>query len=270
MNHRRQVAAMHARELANAKQQLLLNVNKYIQEVRAEGGTAEVTPQIQRLIELDEYRLRDVQRMRKIASDPKNVQEYVYAENAQGQVISGEKAIKRYQTYQLSATAKPADQFKQTIETFSDTVQDMFVDMSAYNEFTRKLNALVNQDINEPTDEEWFITHASYLSKLKNPKTIEESKKWFMHLNYGYTKEMEKAFNTLVEQEGATEVARRINENLTNIMEAAVIAAIGYQEQAGSAIQDVLLIFAPRATREQMRAMQELYDGQFEHNDNEE
>ena len=64
MNHRQQVAAMHARELAKAKQQLLLKVNQYMQEVRADGGTAEVTPQIQRLIELDKYRLRDVQRMR--------------------------------------------------------------------------------------------------------------------------------------------------------------------------------------------------------------
>lgn len=270
MNHRQQVAAMHARELLKAKQQLLLKVNQYIQEVRAEDGTAEVTPQIQRLIELDKYRLRDVQRMRQIASDPQKVKEYVYAKNAQGQVISGEKAIKRYQSYQHSAIAKPAGQFKKTIETFIDTVQDMFVDMSAYNEFTRKLNALVNQDINEPTDEEWFVTHGSYLARLKNPKTIEESKKWFMHLNHDYTKEMEKAFNTLLEQEGAKEVARRINENLTKIMEAAVIVAIGYKEQAGSAIQDVLLIFAPRATREQMRSMQELYDGQFEHNDYEE
>lgn len=270
MNHRQQVASMHARELAKAKQQLLLKVNQYMQEVRAEGGTAEVTPQIQRLIELDKYRLRDVQRMQKIASDPKKVQEYVYAENAQGQVISGEKAIKRYQSYQNSAIAKPAHQFKKTIETFMDTVQDMFVDMSAYNEFTRKLNALVNQDINEPTDEEWFVTHGSYLAPLKNPKMIEESKKWFMHLNHDNTKEMEKAFNTLLEQEGAKEVARRINENLNKIMEAAVIAAIGYKEQAGSAIQDVLLIFAPRATREQMRSIQELYDGQFEDNDYEE
>ena len=41
MNHRQQVAAMHARELAQAKQQLLLKVNQYIQEVRAEGGSAE-------------------------------------------------------------------------------------------------------------------------------------------------------------------------------------------------------------------------------------
>ena len=113
MNHRQQVAAMHARELAKAKQQVLLKVNQYIQEVRAEDGTAEVTPQIQRLIELDKYRLRDVQRMRQIASDPQKVKEYVYAENAQGQVISGEKAIKRYQSYQHSGIAKPADQLKQ-------------------------------------------------------------------------------------------------------------------------------------------------------------
>lgn len=270
MNHRQQVAAMHARELAKAKQLLLLKVNQYIQEVRAEGGTAEVTPQIQRLIELDKYRLRDVQRMRQIASDPEKVQEYVYAENAQGQAISGEKAIKRYQSYQHSAIAKPADQLKKTIETTVDIIGDFFVDLTAYNEFVRKLNALVNQDINEPTDEEWFVTHGSYLSRIKNPKTIEESKKWFMHLNHDYTKEMEKAFNTLLEQEGAKEVARRINENLTKIMEAAVIVAIGYKEQAGSAIQDVLLIFAPRATREQMSSMQELYDGQFEHHDYEE
>ena len=270
MNHRQQVAAMHARELANAKQQLLLKVNQYIQEVRAEGGTAEVTPQIQRLIELDKYRLRDVQRMRKIASDPKNVQEYVYAENAQGQVISGEKAIKRYQSYQHSGIARPADQFKKSVETVIDTVKDMFVDMNAYNEFARKLNALVNQDINEPTEEEWFVTHGAYLARLKNPKEIEASKKWFMYLNRENTRDMERAFNTLLEQEGAKEVARRINENLTKIMEAAVIAAIGYKEQAGSAVQDVLIILAPRATREQMQSMQELYDSQFEYNDYEE
>lgn len=264
MNHRQQVAAMHARDLAKAKQLLLLKVNQYIQEVRAEGGTAEVTPQIQRLIELDKYRLRDVQRMRKIANDPQKVKEYVYAENAQGQAISGEKAIKRYQSYLHSGIARPADQFKKSVETVIDTVKDMFVDMNAYNEFSRKLNALVNQDINEPTEEEWFITHGAYLAELKSPKMIEESKKWFMRLNYSYTKEMERAFNTLLEQEGVKEVARRINANLTKIMEAAVIAAIGYQEQSGSAIQDVLLIFAPRATREQMQSMQDSYDSQFE------
>ncbi len=270
MNHRQQVAAMHARELVKAKQLLLLKVNQYIQEVRAEGGTAEVTPQIQRLIRLDSYRLRDVQRMRQIASDPQKVREYVYAENAQGQIISGEKAVKRYQSYQHSAIAKPAGQFKKTIETVIDAVQDMFVDMSAYNDFARKLNALVNQNINEPTDEQWFVTHGAYLARLKNPKEIEESKKWFMHLNRDNIRDMERAFNTLVEQEGAKEVARRINENLPKIMESAVIAAIGYNEQAGSAVQDVLIILLPRATREQKQSMQDLYDSQFEYNDYEE
>lgn len=270
MNHRQQVAAMHARALAKAKQLLLLKVNQYIQEVRAEGGTAEVTPQIQRLIELDKYRLRDVQRMRQIASDSQKVKEYVYAENAQGQIISGEKAVKRYQLYQRSAIAKPANQFKKTIETVIDTVQDMFVDMSAYNDFAKKLNALVNQDINVPTDEQWFSTHGAYLARLKNPKEIEESKKWFMYLNRDNIRDMERAFNTLVEQEGAKEVARRINDNLSKIMEAAVIAAIGYNEQAGSAVQDVLIILLPRATREQMQSMQDLYDSQFEYNTYEE
>lgn len=270
MNHRQQVAAMHARELAQAKQQLLLKVNQYIQEVRAEGGTAEVTPQIQRLIELDKYRLRDVQRMRHIASDQQKVQEYVYAENAQGQIISGEKALKRYQSYQRSAIAKPAYQFQKTVETVIDTVKDLFVDMNAYNEFARKLNALVEQNINEPTDNQWFITHGDYFARLKNPKEIEASKKWFMYLNRENTRDMERAFNTLVEQEGAEEVAKRINANLSTIMEAAVIAAIGYNEQAGSAVQDVLIILAPRATREQMQSMQDLYDSQFEYNDYEE
>lgn len=267
MNHRQQVAAMHARELAKAKQQLLLKVNQYIQEVRAEGGNAEVTPQIQRLIELDNYRLRDVQRMRQIASDPKKVQEYVYAENAEGIPISGEKAIKRYQSYQRSGVAKPANQFQKSLETVIDTIKDMFVDLSAYNEFSRKLNALVNQDINEPTEEQWFATHGAYLARLKNPKEIESSKRWFMSLQHDNVKDMERAFNTLIEQEGVKEVARRINENLSKIMEAAVIAAIGYNEQAGSAVQDVLIILAPRATRAQMNSMQDVYDSQFERND---
>ena len=40
--------------------------------------------------------------MRQIASDPQKVQDYVYAENAQGIPISGEKAVERYASYASS------------------------------------------------------------------------------------------------------------------------------------------------------------------------
>ena len=59
---------MHARELAKAKQQLLLKVNQYIQEVRADGGNAEVVPQCvmckkcdRLLVTLKKYRIMFMQ-----------------------------------------------------------------------------------------------------------------------------------------------------------------------------------------------------------------
>lgn len=272
MNHRQRVVAMHARELAKAKQQLLLKVNQYIQEVRAEGGTAEVTPQIQRLIELDKYRLRDVQRMRQIASDPQNVKDYVYAENAQGIPISGEKAVERYASYTSSPiyreSAKPARQEEVMLDNTAETVAQSFVDLKAYDEFEQFLTDVV-QSPTTAIDESWWRTMDGNWDApdYYKEKTIEENRK--------NVYEMRSALQALVAREGVQAVAQRINDNYTELQEAAIIAAIGYAGNAASALQTVLKIFMPSdrqpgIIRHRMSDMQDVIEGQFNYDDNEE
>lgn len=278
MNHRQQVAAMHARELAKAKQQLLLKVNQYIQEVRAEGGTAEVTPQIQRLIELDKYRLRDVQRMRQIASDPQKVQDYVYAENSQGIPISGEKAVERYASYASSAIyrepVKPARQEEVMLDNTAETVAQSFVDLKAYGEFEQFLT----DAINSPTtaiDESWWRTMHGNWDAPDYRGDRDYGKEKMVEENRQNIYEMRAALQALVAREGVQAVAQRINDNYTELQESSIIAAIGYSGNAASALQTVLKIFMPSdiqpgVIRNRMSDMQDVIEGQFNYDDNEE
>ena len=218
MNHRQQVAAMHARELAKAKQQLLLKVNQYIQEVRAEGGAAEVTPQIQRLMGLDKYRLRDVQRMQQIASDPQKVQDYVYAENAQGIPISGEKAVERYASYASSPiyreSVKPARQEEVMLDNTAETVAQSFVDLRAYGEFEQFLTDIV-QSPTTAVDESWWQTRHVNWDAPDYRGDRDYGKEKMVEENRQNIYEMRAALQALVAREGVQAVAQRINDNYT-------------------------------------------------------
>lgn len=276
MNHRQQVAAMHARELAKAKQQLLLKVNQYIQEVRAQGGTAEVTLQIQRLIELDKYRLRDVQRMRQIASDPQKVQDYVYAKNAQGIPISGEKAVERYASYASSPIyrepVKPARQEEVMLDNTAETVAQSFVDLKAYGEFEQFLTDVIHS----PTaiDEWWWRTMHVNWDAPDYRGDRDYGKEKMVEENRQNIDEMRAALQALVAREGVQAVAQRINDNFTKLQEASIIAAIGYADNAASALQTVLNIFMPSdrqpgVIRHRVSDMEDVIEGQFDY-DNEE
>lgn len=272
MNHRQQVAAMHARELANAKQQLLLKVNQYIQEVRADGGDAKVVPQLQRLISLGSYRLRDVQKMRQIASDPKKLQDYVYAVNASGEPISGEKAVERYAIYSTSPIYRePAKEVDMMVDNVATTVEQTFVDLNAYQQFESFLHDVLSSPENAIGDSWWHIAHPDLYSPGyrgdRNYGKVEMVKQ-----NMDNILEMRSALKNLIEKEGVHEAAKRIADNYAKLQEASIIASIGYKEAAGSAIQDVLLILLPSDIqpgniRHRMSDMQDVYEGQYDYND---
>nr|DAW81353.1 MAG TPA: hypothetical protein [Caudoviricetes sp.] len=272
MNHRQQVAAMHARELAKAKQQLLLKVNQYIQEVRADGGNAKVVPQLQRLISLGSYRLRDVQKMREIASDPKKVQDYVYAVNASGEPISGEKAAERYARYATSPIYRePAKEVDMMVDNVATTVEQTFVDLNAYQQFESFLHDVLSSPENTIGDSWWHIAHHDWDSPDyrgdRNYGKVEMVKQ-----NMDNILEMRSALKNLIEKEGVHEAAKRIADNYAKLQEASIIASIGYKEAAGSAIQDVLLILLPSdrqpgSIRHRMSDMQDVYEGQYDYND---
>ena len=272
MNHRQQVAAMHARELAKAKQQLLLKVNQYIQEVRAEGGNAEVVPQLQRLISLGSYRLRDVQKMRQIASDPKKVQDYVYAVNASGEPISGEKAAERYARYATSPIYRePAKEVDMMVDNVATTVEQAFVDLNAYQQFERFLLDVLSSPDNTIGDNWWHIAHPEWDSpSYRGDRNYGKAE--MVKQNMDNILEMRSALKNLIEKDGVHEAAKRIADNYAKLQEASIIASIGYKEAAGSAIQDVLLILLPSDRqpgniRHRMSDMQDVYEGQYDYND---
>lgn len=272
MNHRQQVAAMHARELAKAKQQLLLKVNQYIQEVREDGGQAKVVPQLQRLISLGSYRLRDVQKMRQIASDPKKVQDYVYAVNASGEPISGVKAVERYARYATSPIYRePAREVDMMVDNVATTVEQTFVDLNAYQQFESFLHDVLSSPENTIGNSWWHIEHPDWDSPGyrggRNYGKVEMVKQ-----NMDNILEMRSALKNLIEKDGVHEAAKRIADNYAKLQEASIIASIGYKEAAGSAIQDVLLILLPSDRqpgniRNRISDMQDVYEGQYDYND---
>lgn len=272
MNHRQQVAAMHARELAQAKQQLLLKVNQYIQEVRAEGGNAEVVPQLQRLISLGSYRLRDVQRMRQIASDQDKVAEYVYAVDASGTPISGEKAVERYARYETSPIYRePAKEIDMMVDNVATTVEQTFVDLNAYQQFESFLYDVLASPEEAVDDSWWRIAHPDWDSPGYRGDR-EYGKVEMVKQNMDNILEMRSALKNLIEKEGVHEAAKRIADNYAKLQEASIIASIGYKEAAGSAIQDVLLILfpldkQPGNIRHRISDMQDVYEGQYDYND---
>ena len=275
MNHRQQVAAMHARELAKAKQLLLLKVNQYIQEVRTEGGSAEVVPQLQRLISLASYRLRDVQKMQQIASDPKKVQDYVYAVNANGEPISGQKAAERYARYATSPIYRePAKEVDMMVDNVATTVEQTFVDLNTYQQFERFLHEVLSSPENTIGDSWWQIAHPNwYSSGYRGDRNY--GKVEMVTQNLDNILEMRSALGNLIEKEGVHEAAKRIADNYDKLQEASIIASIGYKEAAGSAIQDVLLILLPSDRQpgnisHKMSDMQDAYEGQYDYNDYEE
>lgn len=272
MNHRQQVAAMHARELAQAKQQLLLKVNQYIQEVRADGGNAKVVPQLQRLISLGSYRLRDVQKMRQIASDPKKVQDYVYAVNASGEPISGEKAAERYARYAASPIYRePAKEVDMMVDNVATTIEQTFVDLNAYHQFESFLHDVLSSPEDTIGDSLWHIAHPDWDSpSYRGDRNY--GKDEMVKQNMDNILEMRSALKNLIEKEGVHEAAKRIADNYAKLQEASIIASIGYKEAAGSAIQDVLLILLPSDRqpgniRHRMSDMQDVYDDQYDYND---
>ena len=105
MNARQQKAQMHERSLRAAKDSLMQAVNRQLQSARAKGYEAEVTPQVLRLLNLEHFRERDVQRMNQLANNPEKLRGYILAYSEEtGEVFSGADAIERCTKPESSGT----------------------------------------------------------------------------------------------------------------------------------------------------------------------
>lgn len=201
MNARQQKAQMHARSLRAAKESLIQAVNRQLQSARAKGYEAEVTPQVLRLLNLEQFRQRDVQQMNRLANNPEKLKEYILASDSEtGEVISGEAAINRYNRYATSKIAKPAKQAEVIRENFEDTLQKAFVDTAQAEAFITAVNQAMVGDTSVIDDNEW------------GPKFItEHDRQWALRDSSPIIAMVHNAVQCSVNTVGLNEFARRVN-----------------------------------------------------------
>lgn len=259
MNARQRSAAQHARELRYAKDNLLQAVNRQLQSVKTQGLDAEVTPQIQRLLDVQQYRARDVQRMNRLANSPEKLKEYILSYDSEtGEVFSGEKAIERYNRYAVSKIAKPAREEQVVTDNFVDAVSQQFVDDTAYQAFAGQLDAFMSGDYSGISESDWG-----------NLKT-EHDRNWVARSNQNNVQAIRSALNRAIERRGLLDVMRAINTNPKLMDDLTAAAASGYREKAGAAMSEILEIFNPNGSAFDMGDMQSTYESQYEDSDFEE
>ena len=259
MNARQRSVAQHARELRYAKDNLLQAVNRQLQSVKTRGLDAEITPQIQRLLDVQQYRARDVQRMNRLANSPEKLKEYILSYDSEtGEVFSGEQAIERYNRYAVSKIAKPAREEQVVTDNFVDAVSQQFVDDTAYQAFAGQLDAFMSGDYSGISESDWG-----------NLKT-EHDRNWVARSNQNNVQAIRSALNMAIERRGLLDVMRAINTNPKLMDDLTVAAASGYREKAGAAMSEILEIFNPNGSAFDMGDMQSTYESQYEDSDFEE
>lgn len=259
MNAKQRSAAQHARELRYAKDNLLQAVNRQLQSVKTQGLDAEVTPQIQRLLDVQQYRARDVQRMNRLANSPEKLKEYILSYDSEtGETFSGEKAIERYNRYAVSKIAKPAREEQVVTDNFVDAVSQQFVDDTAYQAFAGQLDAFMSGDYSGISESDWG-----------NLKT-EHDRNWVARSNQNNVQAIRSALNRAIERRGLLDVMRAINTNPKLMDDLTAAAASGYREKAGAAMSEILEIFNPNGSAFDMGDMQSTYESQYEDSDFEE
>lgn len=227
MNARQQKAQMHARELRAAKESLMQAVNRQLQSARAKGYEAEVTPQVLRLLNLENFRQRDVQQMNRLANNPEKLKEYILAYDSEtGEVVSGEAAIVRYNRYAISKIAKPAKQAEVIRENFEDTLQKSFVDTAQAEAFLTAVNQAMVGDTSVIDDNEW------------GPKFItEHDRQWALRDSSPIIAMVHNAVQRSVNTVGLNEFARRVNAHPELFDQLAAVISGGHSK--GSNDKDI-------------------------------
>ena len=281
MNNRQRLAAVHARELRQAKEALQQSLNTEMSKQRQRGYDVSAAPQLQRLLGLEQYRLRDYNKITSLANDPNKLREYVVAVNPEtGELVSGKAALDRASrrvgkaAVRASVEAKPANEMDMMVDNVSETIADTFVDLSVLNTFEQYINGLlstpeqyVDMSTVEALHPSWIAANGS--QSRQTQVKVGYASRQMVRDNVSKLFEIKGAIQRLVSMEGEKEAARRIQENYGELQDASLTAAIGYEAAAASALQSVLKILLPsavhdRAMRSAISTMQDTIESQWE------
>lgn len=278
MNNRQRLAAVHARELRQAKEALQQSLNTEMSKQRQRGYDVSAAPQIQRLLGLEQYRLRDYNKIMSLASNPNKLREYVVAVDTEtGELVSGKAAMERASrrvgraAVRASVDAEPAKEIDMMVDNVSETIADSFVDLSVLDTFEQYINGLLStpeQYVDVSTVE---ALHPSWLAAGGGQTQVKVgyASRQMVRDNVSKLFEIKGAIQRLISMEGEQEAARRIQENYGELQDASLTAAIGYEAAAASALQSVLKILLPsavhdRAMRGAISTMQDTIEAQWE------
>ena len=268
-------ALANLRKLEQAQHKLITEMNKLIKEAKKEGYSIKVAPQAMRLAGLREYRSRDLAKINSLLDSPELLKTNVAViDTDTGEIVRGGEALERYARYHSSgiyhakvpvvSTALFGEEIpseaERTVNNFVDTIDDVIHDDGTYKAFEEIIMKAIEQDTSIADFDRWCIEHPSMADSRKSQKDILRSMVYWLYINRDNSMEMQNATLALQSAEGEAEVARRIIASGETVIDAAITAAIGYQENSGRAIQTVLKVLLPKATRERAMAMQEVVD----------
>ena len=277
MNNRQLEAARHASELRSAKRELMYKANQQIQAARAQGYETELAPQLARLLGVKSYRKRDLQAMNMAVSSPEKLSEYIAVVDPNTkEVVRGGKAFERWIAYINSGIYRQAEtddrlygisdvsqipmEAEITLNNFISESEKAFLDGQVYNKFIDTLDKLADGDASVADDAMWSILHPGiFVTKKGNSRSqssIQHSKKHFINdVNRINIWDIKSAVARLAEAEGVETVVRRLQDAGEDIINDLIIAGIGYEEQAGSAVQAILTVLLPSSIRDRALAM---------------
>lgn len=281
MNSRKLAAKMHARELASTKRELMYRANQQIQSAKSKGYETEIAPQLVRLLGVKSYRKRDIQMMNKLIKNSDKLAEYIsVVDPVTKDVVSGGQAFNRWieyinsgiykettdeRVYGITDVSHIPTESEITLRNFVEETEKAFLDDTVYHKFMNTLDKLMNGDTSVADDYMWQTVHPGIFitkgNKARSASSIQHSKEHFMQdIDKYNVHDIQSAVNRLIAAEGVESVVRRLQDAGENIIDDMIVAGIGYQEQAGSAVQAVLTVLLPDETRQRAMAMGDLPD----------
>ena len=243
---REQKKWMHAAELSEAKLNLENAINQEIQKERANGNTVQVTPQILTLLRTPSYNTKAVTRMKKMFNDRDALREYLFIVDSDGTVLSGDKAIARYEQFAKSGIAKPTHEVDVILQNFYEHLQSVMgsaSDEHYYNEdntalasFINLMQRLVHGDVSAVSENQW----RTYRPNIKTA----DSREWVAKEGSKNVDSIGYWFDQWVNAVGEDKASAYISQNAEDLNESLIKLAIGYFPDSSAAFNSLRAVFS--------------------------
>lgn len=242
---RQQKKWAHAAELSEAKLNLQNAINQEIQKERANGNTAQVTPQILTLLRTPSYSAKAVTKMKKMFNDRDALREYLFIVDSDGTIISGDKAIARYEQFAKSGIAKPTYEVDVILQNFYEHLQSVMGSTTDehYNEDNMALRSFVNlmqrlsqADVTAVPENQWRM----YRPNIKTA----DSREWVVNEGSKNVDSIGYWFEQWVNAIGEDRASEYISKNAEDLNESLIKMAIGYYPDASAAFNSLRAVFS--------------------------